>query len=998
LVQQAYKKAFTQLMMAATSLKTPSNERAMLRIGEIDGFERQLRASIVALNKRGIRNITLIETIDEASLWPDPFDEMTPFVPSMDLDALIARAPLFICSIASEIGFLFEGIGTEYWGKFSNALGLDISLAQRAKIGEMFNRLASKYNISSPSESAFSEHFSIISWPIANALLPIDLVGPVARLLARAPVTALAQSRAQATNFASLRAWASAAEGARLVDWLRFEAPTARVLTALLTENRQAELSEASYSRLLKAIAIKPEAFFAARVARMRARSVKPILSVEQSRGRLTLGQDASRIRLYASWPALQTTLFDEARASARSAAWRPRLWGAGPMLHPDTALSSGPFALELHTVPADDDSAYSGAAEVFGVGSEVAAALAARTIDWNANLLFDPNDNGTQAEQRFDVLSGESEVVWIASRADGAALDGLRHIGDTSGYTVFEADLSNAGVREILLREGLLSNQSRSSLVRHPLDAIGAPQGVVRPDRPFLLYNAKNSSGEETKPQRLGSGERIGTISGLSGRSGLRAEVAAAPEGEAVDLILFERDAAFEALIERRLQLRVESRLPLTNVTLTSQLEIGRRIVACGHDRLSELPKTVPGNSPLLAPLYDDQVRSKLLEFGRGVLRIAIGRLTALNIEIERPAALVQWSDDTPQLIGSSFDTQLVVATAQHPNRFVPTAAIRSPERSAVIFGLRLADGRIVDRAQIFTSTTFNFGDLEASFGDSLGSRRMFDHDQGVGDLARARVSWSRGLCRSLPAIAAKTRIVRQFEDPLVISLCGRAWSLAERATLSEPSDPHIALWNIALKRDLATVPENIAESEEIIFARAFRNFAKHFDPSWPLSEKPSVDGAMDDALNAAFTEAVINLHEKGKLLDVDENDCDFGSVAEEWEDACAEAIRLVRRLPLAKLLVPSEGGLQLSGRYYGDLSIAELAEDLSAWTKIWALPRGQLSPETAANALLLWLSPASCDDVDAAVRVLVVDPFVSRASRYIALRFLTETVEASP
>jgi len=95
--------------------------------------------------------------------------------------------------------------------------------------------------------------------------------------------------------------------------------------------------------------------------------------------------------------------------------------------------------------------------------------------------------------------------------------------------------------------------------------------------------------------------------------------------------------------------------------------------------------------------------------------------------------------------------------------------------------------------------------------------------------------------------------------------------------------------------------------------------------------------------------------------------------------------------------MIAPSGGGRQLSHRSYAHLSIAELAEDMSAWTRAWALPRGRLTPETAAGALQLWLSPGACDDVDAAVHVLVADPFVSRATRYAALRLATATAEAS-
>lgn len=193
-----------------------------------------------------------------------------------------------------------------------------------------------------------------------------------------------------------------------------------------------------------------------------------------------------------------------------------------------------------------------------------------------------------------------------------------------------------------------------------------------------------------------------------------------------------------------------------------------------------------------------------------------------------------------------------------------------------------------------------------------------------------------------------------------------------------------------------MATAPSGIADAERAVFAKAFRHHARRFNPEWPVTSDLPADGAMDDALNAAFTEAVKEHHEKGKLLDVDEEDCDFGSVAEDWERAATDALRIVRRSSLAKLLVPPEGGRQLSRRSYDDLTVAELAEDISAWTKSWALPRGQLSPEAAAGALLLWLSPGVCDDVDSAINALAADPFVSRATRYAALRFGTETAAA--
>jgi hypothetical protein len=351
--------------------------------------EARLRTAVVSLNKRNIHHVTMIEAVDEAAVWRPPFGDFDLRNAGVDLEYLIDHTPLLLCAIASEMGFAFEGVGTVFWAHFDKVIGTAATMAQRQRIAEVFRAQASLYNLSHRTQSAFSEHFSIISWPIANALLPSDLVGPVTRLLARAPVGALPR-QGRSPSFASLRAWASAAEGARLSDWLRLEAPTARVLTALLTENRGGGLSQATYERLRDAIAAQPEAFFAARAARLRARAPKSVVPMEQTLGRLALAHDASGIRLFVSWPALPLALFDEARATARSAAWRPRLWNTGAFLHPDTALSPGPFALALQTAPGNDEPAYHGAAEIFGAGSDAAAALAARTIEWNVNLVFD--------------------------------------------------------------------------------------------------------------------------------------------------------------------------------------------------------------------------------------------------------------------------------------------------------------------------------------------------------------------------------------------------------------------------------------------------------------------------------------------------------------------------------------------------------------------------------------------------------------------------------
>jgi hypothetical protein len=962
---------------------------AKMTRGELDQIETRLRAAVVALNKRNVAGVTMIEAVDEATVWPQGLGDLNLKDVGLDLDSIIERWPLLICAIASEIGFAYEGVGTIFWAHVDAVIGEAASVVERRRIADVFRVQAERYGLSRPSPSAFSEHFSNITWPIANALLPSDLVGPVMRLLSRAPVGAL-PGPGRSASFASLRAWASTAEGARLVDWLRLEAPTARVLAALLTENRGNTVSPASYQRLRDAIAKQPDAFFDARAARLRTRTAKAPTPTGSTSGQLALAFNAPGLRMFASWPALPVVLFEEARVAARSSGWRPRLWNAGGFLHPDMALSPGPFALAFQTVPSDDEPAYPDAAAIFGEGSEAATALATRTVRWKATLVFDPNEDRTRAEQRFDAVTETSGYLWIATRPGGASLDGLRRLGHVCGYTVFEADLAATGDRSILTHVGLISGEKRFMIARHPTDAINAPHGIVRPDRPFLLYSEDVT--EERLPQHLPPAGRLAPITGSSGRLDLRAEPTAPGIASVVDLVLFERDNVFEALVERRLQLRLESPLPLVDVAIVADLEVGGRLIARGRASFAAVPVTVPGNSTLLAPLYSDYALGKVLEGGQASLRIAIHRSAVIQVALQRPAASVEWTDGAPRSVGTNLDTRLVAAQGHHPHRFAPTTAIEKPTRGAIAYGLQLSDGRIADPVQILAPGKFEFSDLAAQFGDDLGSRRMFDHGGGVGDVARARVAWSRGLCASLPAVAAKTRIVRQFEEPLVISLCGRAWWRAEEASRSQPTDAHVALWHLAVERGLIDLPEVFAPDDVQAFARAFRRNAQALDPDWPACDQPPVDGVMDDALNQAFAEVVHERQAQGALLDVDDDEIDFGSPAEDWFRAAAEALRIVRRLRLYELMAPSGGARALSDRSYANLSLPELAEDLSAWTRRWALPRGRMSPDAAASALQLWLSPSACDDVDGATHTLAIDPFVARAVRYAALRFSSE------
>src|SRR5262249_35247694 len=140
--------------------------------------------------------------------------------------------------------------------------------------------------------------------------------------------------------------------------------------------------------------------------------------------------------------------------------------------------------------------------------------------------LVFDPNEDRSRAEQRSDPLTETSGYVWIATRPGGASLEGLRRLGHSCGYTVYEADLAAAGDRILLGRAGLTSDDKRLVLARHPTAPITAPHAIARLERPFLLPSGDGAQLEHV-PQQLPAGGRLPPIRGPSGRPGIRAEVA---------------------------------------------------------------------------------------------------------------------------------------------------------------------------------------------------------------------------------------------------------------------------------------------------------------------------------------------------------------------------------------------------------------------------------------------------------------------------------------
>jgi hypothetical protein len=82
--------------------------------------------------------------------------------------------------IAAEVGYNYDG--DEYWRSFAQAIPEWRQFGSRETIRFWFNAFSEKFAGLHP-RGRWAEHFSFIAWPIAHAILPMDLQGQFARRL-----------------------------------------------------------------------------------------------------------------------------------------------------------------------------------------------------------------------------------------------------------------------------------------------------------------------------------------------------------------------------------------------------------------------------------------------------------------------------------------------------------------------------------------------------------------------------------------------------------------------------------------------------------------------------------------------------------------------------------------------------------------------------------------------------------------------------------------------
>ena len=943
-------------------------------------WESRLTAYLTKTAKtRSGDKVSLIEVVDEAALWDDPFTALTPSLCAFEFETLMTRFPTLGCAAAAEVGFRFEGVGTIFWARYEELIGSSIPVSRRSMLSAAYGRLADMFPIERPAHTGFNEHFSIIAWPIANALMPSEVAAPLARLLARAP-SWTGSITARRTDLSALRAWARSWEGIRLSEWLQNEALASRVMTALVSNNSQGLLNEASFRRVIGAYTSQSEAFFALRDAKRRRQSDSTKGAGEVDEGLLSVRRIGGQYALTVTWSPLPQSLLDTARAEASGQGWRPRFWGQGTPQHSDQAFGSLPVLLNLNRIPADDDTAFPTADETFGGGSSVAGALRARRVDWAAPMVFLHDADTDIADRAPAPLRRDRGQVWLLEPAGREPQ--LPIIGKLAGRVIRCADLTNSGDRQTLqalgLWQGEVGTGPRRRLARHPVDAMTLRSGQVRPGVSFCVFDLTSF-----ETSRLARNERR-SLTEVDGLRELTAKtVASDADPSPPEIFVFDRQSTFDALIEQRLLVRIDSALGTAEWSVEAMIVCEGQVLAYTRQTVTQDGHGVRADSRLLRALQSDHIRARLLETGLAVLRLRVGNHPWETVTLARSDGEVDWDQNDPSA-SVSRATGVVAAPAPRAHHFYPTSAIAAPPAGAVAFAVRLDDGRLASPSLILASNRFELGDLSTNFSDLTGSRQLLAEGRGVLDVARARRAWASAVCRSLASVSARIRVVQQFEAPLVDALCGAKWRALEQTGVFN-IDLGAALFISITSLGVIQMPEDFGVEDIARFERAFVDSIAKACPTWPDEELD--DEAADTALTAAFEATLLAAQAEGRHNLLDPEDYDFGAPGDAWRSASEQAQLSALGSPLLRLIAPTRGAEILARRPFLAADLAETATFLADWAMAWCLPRSHISKELACSSLQVWLSPGAAD-TDAAVRQMARDTFFARAVRYVALR----------
>ncbi len=718
--------------------------------------------------------------------------------------------------VATEVGYLYQGTGTDYWPVLEARLGAGFPHLARRELRHLFDVFAAFCEVAVP-DTPWAGQFPNIARPITHAILPRELHAPLLSALLASGVRRLRREDWPPLQAALLEQATRA--GGRLPHFLRQDTVAEAVVRALaFDEIEGAPVAEHALRRIRADVLLAESArrLLKQVVERVRETPSLPPPPPPPQTGRtcpLLLVIEGDRLSLDVQIPA---SSFEPSEARRRPV----RLFGGGRAISVDSLILGGREALlgvDLSAGPSGSRSLLRPEdAEQIAEGP-LRRHLTSLQVDLSAPILLaahlGPRDTARQVRERtFAARDG----YWVLSAEEPEELPrgATRWDQRVCGLYAVEVDAREPAAQGWLRRLGLaLTVQPRvRRLGAPPLGGRGAWEsglvvgdllllqvegdavpvaGQAEPLTPGLWRAALPTSGGRWTA-RLGAGATLSLeLPVLERPPSPRLNVAVTLEGA---------EPSLDALLQRRLFARVTGALPLTGLRARLCLEAPEGLVLeTETDPLPALPAVIPSDAPCwlaLARALDERGLVGLR------LRIEIGAVATGTWALPARETALWWEGS--ELVGDdpevASDLRILRSPAARPLDLEEGAgdsggfALRVPvdARGRPLPGLAMLDGPT--RSELWT--------LSSVLQPNRLLRRLRggqDEREGVigaRRLADGLIRWSGARSAHGVAELARRGVVRALDAWLTEALCGQDWLTRERA-LDAPARPlsaHVA------------------------------------------------------------------------------------------------------------------------------------------------------------------------------------------------------------
>jgi hypothetical protein len=931
--------------------------------------------------------------------------------------------PLPLLVAATEVGYDYQGTGTDFWPIFGERYGI-AGHVDRHALSALFEREAARRKLAVPPDTAWNRAFCHIAWPVLHAVMPRELHRPFARCLRDVRVK-LDLSAADASLIAPIRHRAQLQGSTRLIAWLEAAVPAAAITRFLLGSEESADVEPSALARIAADLASDESAIEALRSAKQRQKALETA-PIKRTRAQalpiqsapLVLRQQDGRFSLAVKLPQMEDELRYSTREALDALRWRALLWGTGRPVAARSLFSDHPLPLTPGTIPDEDAPIFPDLLNV-PISPDALAFLSGLRVKSSRPLLFTRSEDGDHLQSVTRAASRDRRYFVVVG-PDGIAPPApvVRH-GRLGSEFLFEVDASDAESRAWLEAIGIVVREPAS------LTWIGAPEVEQhRPIRRFrrgdLLAFEMSAPGSVTATLVAPDKERTS----IQSKGRVVAAFVPAKKGQysiaygAGDVMPFEviepaeedallsvqleaSSASISELTDRTLSLRFDSSISVQETVLELKLLSHGRSLGTARMLLPDTPCRIGSEAPVWQDLVDEEVLERLLELEKVELRVRVDHILSETFSFERIVAPFIWGRGRDgQLTPSDEAGELAVHRYLASSPLLELASTHTGDDRDVIL-LRAGRGAPVAEGGVCVGPRSFRGAGPPPKPDRL-PRRMqgqLPEMPGARAVVDSLIAWSSAAADHPITHFRRGQVTSALGDWSVEQLCGEKWRSREveihahrRRAIGEA---FVAACE-ARGAGFAPLPLTPTQHDSLrktlvrLLEKPLARLSREIEHE-PLTE----DGGalLDQTFNEAYSELARTIEEVGDACPFDPDlDVDVGEPCELWEDALRAARSSSGFGGLVELLRPLGGGDELALADIDSMAPDKVVDLLADWMKRHGPPHLARSwtAELVEAAFWIFAKPSVAARLPwlSAVERMLADRFAARAIRYAALR----------